>query len=448
REWQAVGALAVGLVLATLGIVAVVAHTVADLSWPAAFMLGAIVGPTDPVAATSLFRRLGLPERLTTILEGESLTNDGTSLVAFRVAVGATTAAGFSLASAAGQFVGAAVAGIGIGLIAGWLVTKVRRRIDDPPVEITISLFTPFLAYIPAEHVGASGVLAAVTVGLYLAWISPTGLFQPQARLQATAFWDVLVFLLNSMLFILVGLEVRPVLEAVSDRDTGTVVAAAAAVTAAVILTRLVWMLAVPSLIYALTPRRLSAPERTAMPERVVLGWAGMRGGVSLAAALSVPLDVADRPMILLITFVVILATLVGQGLTMAPLTRRLIGAEALGDHDGAEEIEAEARRAAARSALDLLEELEAERDLPSAAARVARRRYELRLHHLADESGPDDVLVDARHLQRRLAEREREVFRALHREGRLDQATARRLERELDLEEARWDEIESSPLR
>lgn len=447
REWQAVGALAIGLVLATLTATAVTAHAIAGLDWPAAFMLGAIVGPTDPVAATTLFRRLGLPDRLVTVLEGESLVNDGTSLVAFRVAVAATTAAGFSLANAAGQFVGAAVAGIGIGLIAGWVMTKARRRLDDPPVEITLSLFTPFLAYIPAEHLGASGVLAAVTVGLYLAYQSPSGLFHPSVRLQAAAFWDVLVFLLNSMLFILVGLQVRPVLEAIDDRATSTLFAAAAAVTAAVILTRLLWMLAVPPLMYALTPARLAAPEQTAPRERVVLGWAGMRGGVSLAAALSVPLAVPDRPLILFLTFVVILATLVGQGLTMPAITRRLIPAGGQDGRSDADHQEAGARAAAARAALELLDDLEADEELPSAAARVARRRYELRLHHLADHGGPDDVLLDARQLQRRLAERERDTYRTLHRDRRIDQATTRRLERELDLEVTRWDEIEGSPL-
>lgn len=444
EEWHAIGALAIGLVLATMAIVAVVVHAVVDVSWPAAFMLGAIVGPTDPVAATTLFRRLGLPERLITILEGEALTNDASSLVAFRVAVGASTAAGFSLVSAAGQFVGASIAGVAIGLIAGWLMTRLRRRLDDPPVQITLSLFTPFLAYIPAEHLGASGVLAAVTVGLYLAFQPPSGLFSPTARLQATAFWDVLVFLLNSMLFILVGLEVRPVIEAIDNIDAGTLAVASAAVVAAVIGVRMAWLVLMPPVIDALTPLRRRAAERASARERVVLGWSGMRGAVSLAAALSVPLDVPERPLILFLTFVTILATLVGQGLTIAPLTRRLLPAEEHAD-DGAP-AEAEARAAAAEAALDLLDELEADDGLPPELARPLRRRYELRLRHLGDEID-DDLLATAQRLRRRLAQRERDTLHELYREGRIDQATTRRLERELDLQEARWQELEASPL-
>lgn len=450
REWQAVGALAIGLVLATMATVAVVVHAVADVSWPAAFMLGAIVGPTDPVAATSLFRRLGLPSRLITILEGESLTNDASSLVAFRVAVGATTAVGFSLGNAAGQFVGASIAGIGIGLIAGWVMTKARRRLDDPPVEITLSLFTPFLAYIPAEHLGASGVLAAVTVGLYLAYQSPSGLFHPAVRLQAAAFWDVLVFLLNSLLFILVGLQIRPVVEAIAALDATTVAAASVAVVATVIGVRMAWMLLVPPLVYAITPQRIATSERTSVRERVVLGWSGMRGAVSLAAALSVPLDVPERPLILFLTFVTILATLVGQGLTISALTRRVLRAEDTAADEAPIEAEAEARAAAAEAALDLLAELEAEHELAPEVTRHVRRRYELRLRHLDDDTADgrtDDSLLTARRLDRELARRERETIRALHRDGRIDRATARRLERELDLQETRWQQLEASPL-
>jgi Na+/H+ antiporter len=438
QEWRAIGLLAVGLVLLTLVVVAAVAHEVANLSWPEAFMLGAIVGPTDPVAATALFRRLGLPDRLTTILEGEALMNDGTALVAFRVAVAATTAVGFSLLNAVEQFVGASVAGVGVGLIAGWLITKVRRRVDDPQVEITLSLFTPYLAYIPAEHLGASGVLAAVTVGLYLAWQAPTGLFHPSSRLQATAFWDVLVFLLNSLLFILVGLQIRPVLNALGERPASTVAGAAAAVVAAVIVVRLVWMLVVPPVTYALMPGQ----ERTSLPERLLLGWSGMRGALSLAAALSVPFDVDGRPLILFVTFVVILATLVGQGLTLPAVTRRLVPEREQRD----DRAEVEARRATAEAALDLLDEIAAQDDVPPEAVRAARRRYELRLSHL-DPEEDERTLASGRALQRRLAQREREIIERMLQDGDLDQATARRMERELDLEEERWSELEESAL-
>ncbi|UGS38531.1 Na+/H+ antiporter [Capillimicrobium parvum] len=436
REWRSIGLLAVGLVLLTMVAVAVVAHEVTNLSWAEAFVLGAVVGPTDPVAATSLFRRLGLPDRLTTILEGESLTNDGTALVALRVAIGATTAAGFSLLDATWQFFGAAIGGILVGIVAGVIVTRVRRHIDDPPVEITLSLFTAYFAYLPAEEIGASGVLAAVTVGLFLAWQSPTGLFQPTSRLQAMAFWDVLIFLLNSLLFILVGLQLRLVLDELGDRSAGAVVGAAAAVAATVILTRLGWMLFVPRLTLL-----ASRSERTPFAERFLLGWSGMRGAVSMAAALSIPLHVAGRPLIIFLTFVTILATLVGQGLTLPALTRRLVAPQPSDDH-----AEVQAREAAARAALDELDRAAGENGTPEEAVDYVRRRYELRLRHLgADED--QHTLPAVRALQRRLVESERQTIERMHAEEHIDQATVRRLERELDLQEERWSELEESSL-
>lgn len=431
QEWKAVGLLAVGLVALTIVAVAGIVHAVTDLSWPAAFVLGAIVGPTDPVAATTVFRRIGIPERLTTILEGESLTNDGTALVALRIAIGATGASVTAL-EISWKFASVAIGGIAIGLAAGWLVTKLRERVDDPPVEITLSLFTPYLAYIPAEELGVSGVLAAVTVGLYLAWQAPTGLFHPSSRLQALAFWDVLIFLLNSLLFILVGLQLRPVLSALDDTTATTVVAAAFATIATVIVTRMAWMLVVPTLVRSPTP----------FNERLLVGWSGMRGAVSMAAALSVPLDLEGRPLILVITFCVILATLVGQGLTLPAVAHRLVAPE---EPDA--EAEANAREQAAKAALEELEQAQREDDtLPEEAVRYARRRYELRLGHVGEERDTD-TLPAARALQRRLVEAERRTIEQLHSDEHLDQSTTRRLERELDLEEERFGELDRSSL-
>jgi len=430
QEWEAVGLLAVGLVAVTIVAVAAIAHLVAGLDWPAAFVLGAVVGPTDPVAATTVFKRIGLPERLTTILEGESLTNDGSALVALRVAIAATGTT-VTVLDISWKFVSVAVGGVLIGLAAGWVVSHVRSRIDDPPVEITISLFTPYLAYIPAEEVGVSGVLAAVTVGLYLAWQAPTGLFHPSSRLQALAFWDVFIFLLNSLLFILIGLQIRPVLSAIEGISTATVIAAALATIATVIATRLLWMLVVPTV--------FRSP--TTFPERVLLGWSGMRGAVSMAAALSIPIDLDGRPLILVITFAVILATLVGQGLTLPALAHKLVTPE-----EPDVEAEANARAQAARAALDELDKAQGEDDIPEDAIRYARRRYELRLGHLTEEH-ENDTVPAARALQRRLVEVERRTIERLHADEELDQATTRRLERELDLEEERFGELDRSSL-
>jgi CPA1 family monovalent cation:H+ antiporter len=428
-----IAGLAVGLVLVTMVLVAVIAHElVGHLSWAEAFVLGAIIAPTDPAASTAIFGRLHAPQRLTTIVEAESLINDGTALVAFRVAVGAIGAGSFSLASAGVEFLGSAIGGAAIGLVAGWLITHVRERLDDPPVEITLSLFTPYLAYLPAEHAGASGVLAAVTTGVYIGFRAPAGMFTATTRLQATAFWDVLVFLLNALLFLLVGLQIRPVVEALGNRSPGFLAGAAALTVVTVLVTRVVWFFVAGGL-------------AKSKGERIVLGWSGMRGAVSLAAALSVPLDTPGRPLILFLTFATILVTLVGQGLTLPAVVHRFAPA----DPREAEEIEERARLQATQAALEKLDALSNERDIPAEALEHARRRYELRRSHLTEEAAHEGepVLRAARDVQRQALEAERAALDRLHSEGEIDQETVRRLGQELDLEEERWARLEESPL-
>ena len=231
--------LAVGLVLATMAAVAVVAHVAVDgLSWQAAFVLGAIVSPTDPLAATSIARRIGLPARVVTIVEGESLVNDGTALVLYRVAVAAVVSGAFSVWEAGLSFVLNAVGGIAIGLAVGYVVRRVRRRLDHPPTEITISLMTAYFAYLPAEALHVSGVLAAVTVGIYLGWHAPE-LITPETRLMGYATWEILVFLANAALFVLVGLQLPTVLDGLEGRSASFLLGTAAAVSATVIGVRL-----------------------------------------------------------------------------------------------------------------------------------------------------------------------------------------------------------------
>src|SRR3954468_19543847 len=421
-----IAGLAIGLVLTTMVLVAVVAHElIGHLSWAEAFVLGAIVAPTDPAAATAVFGRLRAPQQLTTIVEGEALINHGTALVALRVGVGAIGGT-FSLASAGLEFLGSAAGGVLIGLAAGWVVARVRERLDDPPVEITLSLFTPYLAYLPAERVGASGILAAVCTGLYIGFRSPAGLFTPSTRSQANAFWDVLVFQLEAILFLLVGLQIRPVLDALGDRSPAFLAASAALVIATVLLSRVAWFFVAGGL-------------AKSKGERVVLGWSGMRGAVSLAAALSVPLDADGRPLILFLTFATILVTLVGQGLTLPIVVRRLAPEE---DQDDAD-LEEHARLVATRAALERLDELD---DVPDDALEHARRRYELRLQHLTEED-EDFVLPAARKIQMEALEAEREALQRLHEDGEIDQETARRLGQELDLEEERWARLQESRL-
>ena len=318
-----VSVLAIGLVAATMVGVAVVAHwLVDDLTWQAAFVLGALVSPTDPIAATSIGRRLGAPRRLITVIESEGLLNDASALVFYRTAVVATVAGTFSLWEAGMQLVVNPLGGIAIGLVVGYLVRQVRRRLNDPPTEITVALVTAYLAYLPAEALGVSAVLAAVTVGLYMGWYTPE-LTNAETRVQGQAFWTILTFVLNAALFVLVGLQIPHVLDQIEGWSASELALSAAGVCAAVILIRLAFVFPLANL-----PRLLSRARRDRDPYKtwripLVLGWAGMRGAVSLAAALAIPLTIdggapfPGREIIIFLASCVILATLVLQGLTL-----------------------------------------------------------------------------------------------------------------------------------
>src|SRR5215210_1119969 len=278
---QEIGLLSIGLVAATTIGVGVVAHEVVDgLPWSAAFVLGAVVSPTDPIAATSIASRLGAPRRIVAIVEGESLVNDATALVLYRVAVVAVATGAFSFWEAGARLLVNAVAGVAIGLVVGYVVRQVRKRMNDPPSEIAVSLLTGYLAYLPAEALGVSAVLAAVTVGIYLGWHTPE-LTNAQTRLQGFAFWTILTFILNAVLFTLVGLQLPSVLDGLDAWSTDELFVAAVAVCATVVLVRIAWVL-----FFAYVLRR-----RLRVRNAVVVSWAGMRGAVSLAAALAIPLE-------------------------------------------------------------------------------------------------------------------------------------------------------------
>src|SRR3954465_5659393 len=233
--------LAIGLVVTTTLSVAVVAHWLIGFSWPVAFVLGAIVSPTDAVAPASIVRRLGVPRRVMTIIEGENLTNDWTALVFYRFAVAAVVSGAFSFWEAGVRFLLTGLGGLVIGLAVGWLIANVRRRIEDALIEITISLFTGYAAYLTAEEIGGSGVIAVVTAGIYLGWHSPT-LTSPSTRIQAFSVWELLQFLLNAVLFVLIGLQLPNVLEGISGREASTLSWWAVVVSTVVIVTRLVWL--------------------------------------------------------------------------------------------------------------------------------------------------------------------------------------------------------------
>ena len=441
-----IGMLSVGLVLATMGSVAVVSHAVIDgLPWEAAFVLGAIVSPTDPLAATAVARRLGVPRRVVTIVEGESLINDGTALVLYKVAVAAVVGGTFSAWEAGGSFVVSSAGGVAIGLAAGWVVANIRRRLDDPPVEITVSLFTAYAAYLPAEELGVSGVLAAVTVGIYLGWRA-SELTEPTTRIQAFAVWEILVFLLNSFVFVLVGMQLPGILDELSGDSATTLAGYAALISAVVIGTRVAWVFGLTYLPTRFSPR---LRERVELPEwRQVwlIAWIGMRGAVSLAAALALPLETdagtpfPERDLIVFLAFAVIMATLVLQGLTLTPMVLALD----LEDDHGPHEEELEARLEAAAAAIARLEELTDEPWVRDDTAQRMRGLYEYRQRRFsARQDGDDDGELERRsaafqRLRRELLNAERQALVDLRNAGRISDEVLRVVERDLDLEDTR----------
>ena len=442
-DLRSISMLAIGLVVATACAVAVVAHAlIDDLPWAAAFALGAIVAPTDPLAAMEVGRRVGLPRRIATILEGESLINDGTALVIYRVAVGAV-GGGFSLAEAGFEFVLGAVGGIAIGLAVGWVIAEIRKRLDDPPVEVTISLLTGYAAYVPAERVGASGVLAAVTIGIYIGWRAPE-ISSARQRVAGYSMWTILTFLLNALLFVLIGLQLPLILEGLEDEPLGELIGIAAVVAAVVIVCRLLWMHLMTGAIRALDRRPSQRERRGSWRGRMVGGWAGMRGAVSLAAALALPSDFPARDQLLFITFGVILATLVLQGLTLPAVIRWS------GVHDDGSEAREEllARRRATEAALERLDELEGEEWTRDDTVERMRGMYRYRVRRLnarAGEPGEDDDGDDYEHRSRKYQKMVRTVLDAqraavvqLRNQGEISNDVMHRIERELDLEDER----------
>lgn len=440
--------LAIGLVLATTVAVAVVSHeAISGLSWPVAFVIGAIVSPTDPVATTAIARRLGAPRRIVAIVEGESLINDATALVLYRFAVAAVVTGSFSLWHATAHFFLDVIGGVAVGLAVGFLIRQVRRRLDHSPTEIAIALFSGYFAYLPAEALGVSAVLAAVTVGIYVGWYTPE-LTNVQTRLQGDAVWEILVFLLNALLFALVGLQLRPILDGLSGRSAWSLIADAAIVSAAVVLTRMVWIFPatyLPRLLFRRIRERDPYPPWQAP---VIVGWAGLRGAVSLAAALALPLTIdggqpfPDRALVIYLAFCVILVTLVGQGLSLPGLIR-LLGLE---DDRLEEREETNARILAAEAALGRIEELVDQDWVREETAERMRGLYNFRRSRFgarfddSDEGGIEEQSLSYQRLRRELLDAERQAVVELRRAGQINDEVMNRIQRELDLEDARLD--------
>jgi monovalent cation/hydrogen antiporter len=446
-EFGPLTALVLGLSLATMGVVAVTAQAlIPNLGWGEALVLGAILAPTDPVAAIATFGRVGISERVTLLIEGESMLNDAVGLVAYKVALSAVVAGSFAAGDVAVDLIVSVAGGVGIGLAIGWLAAEAFRRLDDAPLSILLSVLVAYVAFAVSEEVGASGVLAVVTGGLYLGSRSHE-IYDADLRLQAVGFWQVLVFTLNAVIFILLGLQFPDILERVGEQfSVGEILGYGLLVSAVVIAVRIGWQFL------------LAALERVlpfAVPiagqdwrERLLIGWSGMRGAVSLAAALALPLELdsgaplADRDLMIYLTVAVILFTLVAQGLTLPALVRALgLGVEEPWSPD-----EAVARLAAAQAALDRIEELQASGDpVPDAVIDRLRERYQARfarsmaaLSGQGEEVPIENPLEGYRHIREDLIKRERAALIGLRRDGRVKAEVFRRIQRDLDLDEAR----------
>ncbi|HET7472528.1 MAG TPA: Na+/H+ antiporter [Candidatus Limnocylindrales bacterium] len=439
--------LAVGLVLFTTVVVAVVAYAlVPSLGWPAAFALGAIVAPPDAVAATTIFQRLGVPRRIIVVLEGESLLNDATALVAYRLAVGvAMGRVAFSVVDAGTSFVVAAAGGVAVGLLVGIAVAWLVARIDDEVFSVIVTFLAPVFAYVPADQIGLSGVLATVVAGIWVGLHAPKAL-SSRVRVSGFASWQILLFLVNGAVFILIGLTLPGALARLGDRPPGELLVLAVAVSIAAIAARIVW---VPTIYlpYAFRRRRADPGSPVIpLPESrhlAIIAWAGMRGVVSLAAALALPLDFPERDLIIFLTFAVILATLVGQGLTLPILIDRLNiddGAGATGQE------EAFARYVTSDAATARLDDLAAEWPGHLELIDNLRAQYGHRARHAEIRQGPaesdeeEQELIEHRQIRMGVLMAEREALLNLRDRGAISDDIFRKVERDLDLEEIRME--------
>jgi CPA1 family monovalent cation:H+ antiporter len=449
RDFQAnlrpITLLAVGLVLTTTAGVAAVAHAIVPgLGWPAAFVLGAIVSPPDAVAATAIARRLRIPHRVVTILEGESLVNDAAALVLYRAAVIATATGTFAVGETLWQFVLAAVGGVAIGLAVGYVTREALHHAEDSLVETAITLLVPYAAWILAERAHTSAVLACVVGGIYVRRGFSTAV-PPATRIRARAVWDLLVFVLNGVIFVLIGLQLRAIRDAGLGESPARIVMYGAVISAVAIGIRLVWVplaAVIPRLLSPALKRRDPLPPWSAV---FLLAWTGMRGIVSLAAALGLPLATASgapfpsRDQIIVITFQVILATLVLQGLTLSPLIRRL----RLGDDTTLELEEAHARQEAGRAALARLDDLAAGPGASREDIERMRTLYTQRVERASSINpgvGAESARAQAafRRLRHETLSAERRALIALRDEGVISDDVLHRLEQELDIEAMR----------
>jgi len=441
---RAILTMAVLMLLGTVAAVAVVAHSLTtDFTWASAFVLGAIISPPDAVAAVAVMRRLGVPRSVVTILEGEGLVNDATALVAYRMAMTAVVTGGFTVAQGAGWFLMAAAGGIAIGFAVAGLVVLIRKKVGRSPlVENTISILTPFAAFIPADRLGVSGVLSVVTVGLTLGRVGPR-IVSSETRLQAQAMWEMITFLLEGLIFILIGLYLPTSMEALSHHSLKQLLGYSAVISAVVVFVRLIGVFPAA---YGLRFLARVAGARWPYPNWknvAFTGWAGMRGGDSLVIALSLPLTTSlgapfpARDLIIFLTFAVILVTLVLQGFTFGAAVRVL----GLRDDGLEREEEAHARRKSIEAGLAHLEELAKKPESPADHIQDLRDRHARRLHHLMVKDAPvlfpekRGQMKAYRELRLEMLTAERRALIQMRDDGKISDGVMQVIQRDLDLE-------------
>lgn len=443
--------LAIGCVIFTAAAVATAMHYFGGLPWALGFLLGAIVAPPDAVAPLAIARRLRLPRQVLVVLEGEGLVNDATALIMYRFAIAAVATGMFSLRTAAGEFVLIVIGEIAYGLFIGWASLLIRNRARDPQVEITLSLITPYLAYWLPEHLGGSGVLATVVCGLYISWNGPL-LISAATRLQGIFFWDLVIYLIEGLLFLLTGAQLRLLIEKSKDFELPRIAVATLIVAATIVLARFVWVFArlylgwLTCVVLQFLRIPIALPPLPPWRYTFVVAFTGVRGAVSLAAALALPLTVASgdafpyRDVMLFIAFGVILITLVGLGLTL-PFVVKALGISNVGREEHREEYEAEvaARRSLLAATRASIDQMAKARELPDDIVDILCARHMARSSQVPGGEDGDKATMtgESARLVRELIADERRYIHRLLREGRITDEARRRIERDLDLEEA-----------
>ncbi|HUA44579.1 MAG TPA: Na+/H+ antiporter [Solirubrobacteraceae bacterium] len=433
--------LATGLVLLTVLAGGTVGHLVGGIPWASAFVFGALVAPTDPVSASAVMGEVGAPERIVAILEGESLINDGTGLAVFQVAVAAAVSGGFSVGHGALKLLEISAGGIAVGLAIGWVLVRIRRPLDAPSIEIVLGLVAAFGSYSAADAAGFSGVLAAVAAGLYTGRHAQD-ISTPQSRLQMEPVWDAVTFVLESVLFLLIGLELHHIVNGIPHAHLTRAAMTGAVAIVVMIALRAGWMLGISPLLSRLLPAGSAAPSRR---ERVVLAWSGMRGALSLAGALSIPLAARSSPFPardedIFLVYCVVLGTLIVPSFTLETLVRRL----GLGQSERLREQEIGARIRVAHAALAQLEDIAEQHDLPEELLARLRGVYELRLSRLesgrpgATRDGARDALLAIHEIRHQLVAAQRRALDELRRERAAPAEALAHIQHDIDLEEAR----------